>query len=284
MRKTSFSNSSLLRLIIPVFLAAGFFYYHLHSKQDLLRVHFMDVGYGDAILVEFPDKTVLLIDAGEAQYSGRIIGYLEGQGIKEIDAAVLTHPHDNHFGGFAAIMNRFPIRRFYFNGDEKNAEEGYADLTAGLKTRVPVTVVRRNDEIPIGAGSRSGNIRIQILHPADLNGSANRNSIVSWLTFGRTSFLFTADIQGPQQKQIMELFPEIRSADAIQVPHHGGRISRKFAAYLGKKIFIVSTGKNKYNKPFARELEKLQGRILRTDRQGTIVLESDGKKVRVVHE
>lgn len=267
--------------IVFAFLIVILFSHKSFGEPETLRVHFMDVGYGDAILIELPDQSSLMIDAGEAQYSSQIIAYLKERGIKEIDATILTHPHDNHFGGLADIIDRFPIHRFYFNDDDQRAEEGYSEVIEKLKRRaVPMTVVRRGDEILVG----TKDVRIQILHPADLSGSTNQNSVVTWLTFGETSFLFTADIKKSQQKEIMALFPEIQSADCVQVPHHGGKISRKFAEFLGNKIFVISTGENEYEKPYEQELEKLEGEIFRTDQHGAIVLESDGSTVRLLRE
>lgn len=123
-----------------------------------------------------------------------------------------------------------------------------------------------------------------VLHPGRIEGSTNENSLATWLTFGSTSFLFTADIKKKQQRAIIENFPVVKEADCVQVPHHGGKVSTKFADFLGPKVYIVSTGKNKWDKPFFKELAKLQGDIYRTDVSGTIVVESDGKTVQVIKE
>jgi len=255
------------------------FYYNLYAKSKLLRVHFISVGYGDAILVELPDRTAMMIDAGEEKYAQDIVSYLKKQGVKKISTAILTHPHENHFGGFKEVFDKFSVAQFYINGDEKRAEQGYAQVIENAHSHdIPIRIVKRVEHIR----PATKNVGVQILHPNNLSGAANENSIVIWITFDKISFLLTSDIQQPQQKEIIEFYPEIRSADVVQIPHHGGNINMKFAETLGNRIFIVSTGENKYGKPHQKELEKLQGKTLRTDVHGTIVFESDGKRVQLL--
>ncbi len=99
-----------------------------------LRIHFLDAGYGDATLIEFPDLTTMLIDAGDAAFASGLMDYLRKQRITAIDTAVLTHPHKNHFGGFGALSRQMPVRRVFTNGDPR-AEEGYSEVLKVWRTR-----------------------------------------------------------------------------------------------------------------------------------------------------
>ena len=281
-------RSFLRGFILTVFFTTGFFINHSFATNHFLRVHFIDVGYGDAILVQSSDGPVSLIDSGDVEYAGRVEKYLRSLAIKKIHTAILTHPHKNHFGGFYRLADRISIDRFYSNGDDAQGEEGYQEMLAVMRRQsVATAVLRRGDEIDFAANDAY----LKVLHPPDLSSSANENSIVTWLKFGQTSFLFTGDIQEPQQAQLIELFPEIKTADCIQIPHHGGIVSEQFVSFFDnvqvekqERFFVISTGKNDYNKPFLERLRQVQGNILRTDQMGTITLESDGRKVRVVHE
>ena len=260
------------------------FCHKVYAAQDLLRIHFIDVGYGDAIFVEMPDKTTLLIDSGKEEYCSKIISYLslcfKRRGVEKLNSAILTHPHKDHFGGFPPIIEKIPVDNFYFNSDEKNPHQGYFEVIKKVRRRINPQILRRGDKLKFA----SGKVELIILNPDILDGSTNGNAIVSWLKFGETSFLFLSDIQVKQQDLILELFEEINKSNFIQIPHHGGFISDKFIKAFDGKNFIVSTGPNEYGKPLESELKKLKGNIFRTDQLGTIIIESDGKEMRIVNE
>ena len=247
-----------------------------------MKILFIDIGYGDAILIELPDGEKVLIDAGSAQHAGRLVKYLTDHKIKNIQTAVVTHPHENHFGGFLSLVKECVIGKFYVNGDDQRAERGYDGLIKEItRKQIPVAALKEGDELVLAGGE----VRFLVLHPSALEGEINENAVVFWVTFNETSFLLTSDIQQPQQEAILARYPQVKSADIIQVPHHGGRISDRFAeSFRDDALLIVSTGTNEYGKPFVEELDKLKGKVLRTDLHGSIVLKSDGRHVRVVNE
>ncbi len=245
-----------------------------------MTIHFIDVGYGDAILVELPDGRAILIDAGDRKHERHLRKYLSSVNIKKLDAVFLTHPHKDHFGGFLSLMKKYSIGKFYMNGDMKPGEEGYDDLTKDIEARkIPTIILKENDEILLG----DEGVRLIVLHPSELEGSVNENALVFWLIYQETSFLLTSDIQPSQQDELLARYPEVKTANVIQVPHHGGRITDQFAGIFGDKaLFIVSTGENEYGKPYPEEIGKLKGEALRTDLDGAIIIKSDGHRVRVV--
>lgn len=245
------------------------------SDQNPLRVHFVDVGYGDAILIELPDQSVFLIDAGGKGHTEKLLTHLSVCRIEHIDAAFITHPHKNHFEGFFSIAEKYPLKRVFINGDP-NAEEGYRQLLDIFQKKgIAAKIIRRGsvlDNIPPG-------VSLAVLNPEDLSGDANDNSLVLRLSFGKTSFLFTGDTS--KLKDIAARHPEIENTSAIQVPHHGKAIDDYFINAFRDRIFMVSTGKNEWGKPVSPNLKKLKGRILRTDKIGTFILESDGSKIKI---
>ncbi len=245
--------------------------------REGLRVHFIDAGYGDSILVETPGGKNILVDAGSAGTAPALRDYLARRGIERLHACIATHPHENHFGGFPAVLERLPVEAFYLNGDDRRAEPGYGELVREIRGRgVPFETVRRGDVILNGPAG----VTIKALHPDELNGSANENSLVLWITYRETGFLLTADILPPQQDDILRLFPRVKEAQVVQVPHHGGAVSPLFVKEMEGKIFVVSTGENAFGMPKEAQLEQLKGRLLRTDRDGTITFVSDGQTVR----
>jgi competence protein ComEC len=190
---------------------------------------------------------------------------------------VITHPHKNHFEGYFHILENFPVKRLYINGD-KNSEDGYEELLALFRQQsVPINNLKRGDQIK----NLPDSVKIAVLHPAQLSGNVNDNSMVLWLKHKDVSVLFMADIGPHVQKELLRLYQDIQEAEIIQIPHHGGPVSEDFIDTFKDKIFIVSTGANQWGWPNENELQKLKGKIYRTDHDRTIVIESDGLSVLV---
>lgn len=252
-----------------------------------LRAHFIDVGYADAILLEFPppvgrglpaDATTMLVDAGDTRDASRLVSYLKAHQIRKIDTAVITHPHRNHFGGLRKVAGRMPIGRVFHNGDP-NAEKGYPALLSYLeRERVPVAILKSGQKLE----QLPDSVMVEVLNPPDLNGTANDNSLALRLTHGNVSFLLLGDIGPDRQDALLAAFPDIRQADCVQVPHHGGPLSDAFIEAFQGKIFIISTGPNRWGLPREDQLKRLNGTVYRTDKNGTIIVESDGNTLKIV--
>jgi len=277
----NFKRFTLPQFILSLFLTVVIFSTgdvrsYCYAQEDLMRIHFIDVGYGDAIFIQFPDSNTLMIDAGEKPHSSRIIRYLQALNITTIDQAVITHPHKNHFEGFLDILKVIPIARVFVN-DDKNSEEGYEELLAAFRDRrIPIEKLSRGM-----TPNFSESVNIEVLHPAALSSSANGNSIVLLLKHREISILLTADIELAEQTELIELYQKIRQANSIKVPHHGGPLSEAFIQSFTGKNFIISTGPNPWGLPREDDLQRLQGKIYRTDQQGSIILESNGSSVQI---
>jgi len=247
------------------------------SDSPWLRVHFLDVGYGDAILIESSDFAIM-IDTGEKKFSQRILDYLSDRDITSIDAALITHPHKNHFEGFLPLLDKIKIKSLYING-ETNAEAGYAELLSAFRQKsIPVKTVKSGSKIetPING------LTVEILHPNNLSADPNGNSLVTWLRFQETYFLFTADIGESQQDHLIGQKSFIKKAHLIQIPHHGGSASESWAAFFRHPIFVLSTGENQWGIPDETKLKKLTAPVWRTDQHGTVVIESDGQRLKIL--
>lgn len=265
-------------IIIPIllFIACAAMAGTVHATENsIVRLDFMDVGYGDALLIELPGQKFIMVDAGERINAGQVNNFLQSRQVNALNTVIITHPHENHFGGFFDIMEAYPIGRAFINGD-RNAEEGYGQLLELFNARdIPVMVLKRGDVID---GLAEG-VSIRVLHPQSLSGSPNDNSLVMWFTHGAVSMLLTGDIEEDGQREIVSGAVEIRRASLVKVPHHGGPLSDVFIQALEGKTFIVSTGDNPWGLPRAQELAQLKGKVYRTDRDGTITAVSDGRQV-----
>ncbi len=247
------------------------------TQENRLRIHFIDVGYGDAIFIQLPDSHTILIDAGEKAHTRQLLDYLQSLNIHTIDQAVITHPHKNHFEGFFEILKYFSIHQLAING-EKEGEEGYEKLLESFRDKqIPIKELSRG----MTFSGLSKSVKIEVLHPGELTGSTNGNSLVLWLKHQEISVLFMADIELKEQDQLIALYPKLKQANSIKIPHHGGPLSDEFIRSFTDKNFIISTGPNPWGLPYEHDVKKLKGVIFRTDYQGTIILESDGLSVSI---
>lgn len=242
------------------------------SQDRPLRIHFISVGYGDAIFLECPQGSGILIDSGDTENGVTVSAYLKNLNVSQIDAVIITHPHENHFGGLKALLKTMAIKEVYTNGDSRG-EEGWQELFKELdKKKIPVKVIKRGDSLNFSPD----NLNWQVLHPRDLSSSVNGNSIVNWIQFREVGILLTADIGHLEQKEILDFFPELKRAHVVQWPHHGGDLAEGFIQSFQDKIFVISTGANKWGIPRKDNIGRLKGAILRTDKLGPIILETDG--------
>lgn len=245
-----------------------------------LRVHILDVGQADCILIQGPEKT-MVIDGGEADDADTIIGYLGDQGVTEIDYYLNTHPHADHYGGITQVMEAIPTGEFLFHPvPEEHAPtaRGYQKLLQYLAdTKTKTTVLNPGDTLDLGGGAV-----MTYLAPLEEYEDMNNNSLVGRLTYGERAFLFTGDAEKKSEAAILESGAEL-SADVYSVPHHGSNtgVTRAFLEAVGPEFATVSVGKdNDYGHPHRDTLEKLAEAgvpCLRTDLLGNIVITTDGE-------
>jgi competence protein ComEC len=245
------------------------------------RITFLDVGQGDASVVEFPDNTVMLIDGGSEDVGAgqRVVApLLWSRGIRTIDYLVVSHPHPDHYGGLHFIMDNFEIGELWTAGKSVYMARELFNSAAskGMAVRTPV----RGDVM------KAKEYMIYVLHPYDefFAGSPrggfsdeNSHSLVLKIESQGTSLLFTGDIEEEAEMNLLDLGKWLKS-EIIKVPHHGGRTSSSisFLKAVNPDIASVSAGKqNPFHHPHQKTLkryEKVGARLLRTDRDGAITI------------
>ncbi|HEX2694680.1 MAG TPA: DNA internalization-related competence protein ComEC/Rec2, partial [Acidobacteriota bacterium] len=202
------------------------------SRSSVFKVTVLDVGQGDAILVEFPGRRKMLIDAGGFPEGRFDVGesvvspFLWRKGIKRLDRLVLTHPHPDHLGGLPAVARNFRIGEFW-EAERPAVSEAYRALDAALGKRVPRRTVGR------GFALRESGVVIEVLNPGpDEAPSAasdeNDRSLVLRLTCDGASFLFAGDIGREAEAAILRAVPDVR-ARVLKSPHHGSDTSSSVA-------------------------------------------------------
>ena len=253
-----------------------------------LQVYYLDVGQGDSALVRIPgegDYFNLLIDTGEYQYADGLTDYLQGLDVERIDALVCSHPHTDHMGCMARIIQRFDIGGVYMPRlpeDKAPATTAYEKLLdAAAGKNLTVSALHEDAAIESPAGSR-----IQVMAPrvdADWDG-ANNYSAVLRLVYGETSFLFTGDAEEDSEEVILN-DGYLLDSDVLKCGHHGSSssTSQLFLDEVSPRWAVISCGEgNRYGHPHRETLAALADRdvtVYRTDQDGTILAESDGKDI-----
>jgi len=243
-----------------------------------LKIHFIDVGQADSILIQ-RDEQAMLIDAGNNGDAKKVVEYIKSQNIEDLDYVVGTHPHEDHIGGLDAVIENFDIGVIYMPKAMSTTKTFEDVLNAIAKKGMKVTTLIPGTKVEFGEAS------FTILAPnSDNYKEVNNYSIVIKLDHGNNSFLFTGDAEDVSEKEMMEKGFDL-SADVLKVGHHGSSSSttEEFLVKVNPKYAVICVGKdNKYGHPHKETLDLLNKKgikIYRTDKSGTIIAISDGESI-----
>jgi competence protein ComEC len=256
----------------------------------MLTVTFLDVGPGDAAVVEFPDRRVMLIDGGGFMDERFDVGksiiapFLYSRGITRVDYIVLTHPHHDHAGGLAYIADHFKARELWHNGEP-----------AGLESWQRLTTVAERNNLSLLTCSRQtlprmiGSVRIDFLNPntaalpaaQEDQSATNNNSLVLKISCGSVSFLMAADILEEREHALVAQRLPL-AATILKVPHHGSKSSSSegFIGAVKPEVAVVSgrtRGNNSALHPSVAERYYRHGAtIYETAANGAVRIATDG--------
>ncbi len=253
------------------------------TPEGELQVCFIDVGNADSILIRQGEVNAL-IDAGERGDGDDVLAYLNNQGVKKLDLVIATHPHADHIGGMADVINGIPVDKFvmsFMPEDETPTSATYLNMLEALDNKsVPV------EEAKPGAVYSLGTAQLTVLAPISESDEANNISVVTRLTFGERSFLFMGDAETDVEKELLTTGRPL-SADVIKVGHHGSNTSssQTFLTKVDPDYAIVPCGKgNSYGHPHSEvltRLGKMGVTVYRADVHGHIAVATDGKNLTI---
>lgn len=255
---------------------------YINTNNDLLKVHYLDVGQGDSIFIELPNNETMLIDAAETYQSENIINYLKNLNYQKIDYVIGTHPHTDHIGGLKDIINTFEIGKIYMP-KVVSTTKTYESLLMAIKDKnLKINTAKAGTSI-----IDTDALKINILAPNNSTYTElNNYSVVTKITYGSTKFLFMGDAEKLSENEIKENV----TADVIKIGHHGSNTSSSidFIKKVNAKYGIISVGlKNKYNLPKEETItnwEKSGTKIYLTSTNGTIRASSDGTNIKIESE
>jgi len=278
-----------------VLLAGAIWLRALWPDRNGLRVVMLDVGQGDSILIRSPSGRAILVDGGgRPQYRSNafdtgasiVIPALRAEGVRFLDAVVLTHAHDDHAGGLPAVLERFPVRLVLDNARPCPSAAYRRFLEAIRRHRLPYHQARAGQRLDLGDG-----VSLEVVWPTpealqspemDLNAV----STVLYLTYRAFTCFLMADAGVEAERHLIAQNPA-RHCTLLKVGHHGSSsaTSREWLQTIQPKAAFISVGAgNVFGHPSPSVLNRLEERRIqtfRTDRNGAIWLETDGEEVRV---
>lgn len=276
--------------ILAVIATACDFAWWAHERllRADLRVRFLDVGQGDAAVVELPRGEILVVDGGGLAGSRFDVGervvapYLRSRKIGRIDYLVATHGDWDHQGGLHHLVDAFFPRELWVTSSAAERKR-----LASLEEKVS----RQGGRVrPVSAGEvplEVGGVRVECLHPPAGGGpSSNDSSLVLRVSIETTAVLLTGDVEASGEEEVAARFAAEPTA-VLKVPHHGSATSsgERFLRWAAPSVAVFSLGSgNGYGLPHPRIVERYAARgtrILRTDRDGSVWAESDGRGVAV---
>lgn len=261
------------------------------AKPQRLQATFFDVGQGDAIFIETPQRHQILIDGGPTSAVLEKLGREMPFWDRTIDLVILTHPERDHITGLLGVLKRYRVENILWTGVMRTTPE-YNEWRALLEKEKAegAAVFLAPPSKKILCANCSGSAwYIEILWPEErITGrelkKSNDSSIVARLVFGTKTFLFTGDIEEKTEKALLSSGLQLDS-DVLKVAHHGSKnsSSKPFIEAVAPNIAVISAGKdNRYGHPHKQTLETIEmagAKIIRTDEIGTIVLISDGSTI-----
>lgn len=250
------------------------------SQEDgTLQVDYIDVGQGDATLFDYENKEesyTILYDTGDWQ-GDEVVPFLKNEDVETIDIIIVSHPHADHIGQLANVMENFSVEEVWMTGNSANSTVYQEALQAVKESDANYEEPLAGDVFDVGP------LTLTILHPSSLTGNLNEDSLSFHAAFKDVSFLFTGDAGKAEEEQIMNRDVPLQ-ADYLQLGHHGSDTSSSsdFVDAVDPEEAIYSAGTdNKYGHPdqevvslFAEKGIELYG----TDIHGTITVETDGKE------
>jgi beta-lactamase superfamily II metal-dependent hydrolase len=238
-------------------------------------IHFIDVEQGDATLIVASTGETLLVDGGRSK--DRIRDRLERLGIEDLDAIAMTHPDADHIAGLVEALELYRIERVYLNGGETDTKT-YENLVSGIEGEgAQVSTFSRGDVIPLG------DLNIQVLHPGELTGDSNIDSMVLLVSCGQVEVLLMADAEAESEEEMVQA-GVLSDVDVLKVGHHGSNTSsiQAFLDLVKPEVGVISAGlENSYGHPHQEVVDRLEAssvEIIVTDTSeadDTVTLETD---------
>ncbi|MGV1023736.1 ComEC/Rec2 family competence protein [Clostridium perfringens] len=251
------------------------------SEYSGMSVTYLNVGQGDSELIQV-NGINMLIDAGTNGGANDLVKDLKNRGIKTIDIAIATHPHEDHIGGMDEVLENFDVKSFYAP-KVAHTTKTYENMLKAVKNEgLKIKQIKEGTKIDLGKDTE-----VQVYSPVKSQyEELNNYSPVMKISYGQNSFMFTGDAESLVEKEILNENKDLK-ADVLKLGHHGSHssTSEEFLKAVDPSIAIVSCAKdNKYGHPHKETMSNLKKAgitVYETFRDGDITISSNGKKLDV---
>ncbi|MEW6062674.1 MAG: DNA internalization-related competence protein ComEC/Rec2, partial [Bacteroidota bacterium] len=293
----NFNNRSVQKKIvffILLFANVVVFVSFYNDKEKQMTVTFLDVGQGDAAVIQLPDGKTIVVDGGPISHSSNagekiVAPFLRRIGVSSIDVLITTHPHADHLGGVPYVLKHFTVQQTIDANQRLNSKLFYE--YDQLEQNISQITARA------GMVHSVGNARLYFLHPtrqfidddsSDGFSNINESSVVFKLQYGNISFLFMGDAEVESEHHLQQVYGDFLDCDVLKAGHHGSSTSstEELVASARPEYVVISVARfNKFKHPSRRVIERFTAAgamVYRTDAAGAIVFESDGTTVKKV--
>ena len=269
-------------LLIFILIASLFTSITPSEAAATVKVHFINVGQGDAALIQTGNENIL-IDGGGKGKGDEVFAYLKKQKVKTLNAVVSTHPDADHIGGLSYIIDNMKVKKVYAPKISHTTQAYKNFLTSVKKKKLKIMTAKTGVEIY----TKASDISLKFIAPVKSYAKSDLNnwSGVLLLKHGNKKFLFTGDAEEEAESDMLAkgLIPNV---DVLKVAHHGAKEATT-KAFLNKakpKYAVISVGKNSYGHPTSPVLSRLKAvkaKVYRTDKSGNIIFTSTGSKISI---
>ncbi|MCG3087459.1 MBL fold metallo-hydrolase [Sporosarcina cyprini] len=268
---------NIIRLLATLLLLLCILPASSEAATSELKVHFINVGQGEAVLIQSPNGKNMLIDGGPKTAGKTVVSFLKNKGVKKLDVVVATHPDADHIGGLLDVLNTFQVGQFIDSGKVHTTQTYYDMLQLVDKKNIPFQVPKELDKIALDP-----NMIIRVLHVNELAEDTNDASIVLKATYNQVSFLLMADASSEIEDEIRSKFNV--QATVLENGHHGSETSSSaaFISNVKPSVAVLSYGKNNaYGHPSSvveKRLQNVGAKIYRTAVDCDITVTTNGVK------
>lgn len=260
----------------------------VQSQPAKLLVKMLDVGQGDAILIETGVQTVL-VDTSDLDEREKLKSELKEAGVTKIDKVILTHPHADHIGGMDVLLADFQVGEVFDNGMPSTSKIFIRYMKELKEKNIKRHGLKAGEVLDLGNG-----VIFKVLAPSEelaakgakqgYKHDPNNESVMGQLIYGDFKMMFTGDGEAPEEKEVLAaLVGTDLHSQVLKAGHHGSKTSssKEWLRAVNPETALISCGAgNDYGHPHKETMKKYQAlkmKIYETDKNGTIILTSDGK-------
>jgi len=279
-------NKVKIYFILLLLFVNGMIFYTVfaETRNNLLKVSFLNVGQGDAIFIESPTGNQLLIDGGPDKNILNALSRVMPFYDKAIDAVLVTHPDQDHIGGIPEVLKNYTVGEYISTGATSSTGT-FKELEKEIYDKNIKTEIARAGEIfDLGGG-----VYLKILYPvSDPKGTdTNEYSIVAKLYYGNSTFMFTGDAPTGVEQYLARIDGTGLKSDVLKVAHHGSKnsFSLEFLSAVLPEYSVISAGEdNSYGHPHKEIIDflnSIKSKIFITFNLGDVKFVSDGQTLKL---